>query len=74
MDSFPRRAWERSVVATEQGISGRFDGLFFRPQFVEMHISKTHNQMNKYDLWIYKSAGKVTPSKRDRNPRIASNA
>jgi hypothetical protein len=61
MDSFPRRAWERSVVATKQGISGRFDGLFFRPQFVEIHISKTNNQMNKYDLWIYKSAGKVTP-------------
>jgi len=61
MDSFPRRAWERSVVATKQGISGRFDGLFFRPKQSNPHISKTHNQMNKYDLWIYKSAGKVTP-------------
>ena len=61
MDSFPRRAWERSVVATKQGISGRFDGLFFRPKQSESYISKTHNQMNKYDLWIYKSAGKVIP-------------
>ncbi|CAI8914293.1 hypothetical protein EMIT0P2_40156 [Pseudomonas sp. IT-P2] len=25
-----------------------------------MHISIRNNQMNKYDLWIYKSAGKVT--------------
>ncbi|POA49491.1 hypothetical protein C1893_03180 [Pseudomonas sp. MPR-ANC1] len=47
-------------VATKQGISGRFHGLFFRPPFAGRYISKTHNQMNKYDLWIYKSTGKVT--------------
>jgi hypothetical protein len=44
-----------------QGISGRFDGLFFRLKQRRPYISKKHNQMNKYDLWIYKSAGKVTP-------------
>jgi hypothetical protein len=57
---------------TKQGISGRFDGLFFCPEEVCLYISLTNNQMNKYDLWIYKSAVKVTPSKRDRKPRIAN--
>jgi hypothetical protein len=59
---------------TEQGISGRFDGLFFCLNEVDFHISIMHNQMNKYDLWIYESAVKVTPSKRDRKPRIANTA
>jgi hypothetical protein len=44
-----------------RGFQAVSTAFFFRPQFVEIHISKTNNQMNKYDLWIYKSAGKVTP-------------
>ncbi|SDN83126.1 hypothetical protein SAMN04489798_1276 [Pseudomonas arsenicoxydans] len=36
----------------QQGISGRFDGLFFCPEEVNSYIAKVHNQMNKYDLWI----------------------
>jgi hypothetical protein len=55
-----------------RGFSGRFDGLFFFLKETGLHISLMHNQMNKYDLWIYKSAVKVTPSKRDRKPRIAN--
>jgi hypothetical protein len=35
-----------------QGISGRFDGLFLCLEIADLHISITHNQMNKYDLWI----------------------
>jgi hypothetical protein len=54
------------------GFSGRFDGLFFCLEEIGLYISIMHNQMNKYDLWIYKSAVKVTPSKRDRKPRIAN--
>ncbi|CAI8793719.1 MULTISPECIES: hypothetical protein [Pseudomonas] len=57
---------------TKQGISGRFDGLFFCLEETGLYISFMHNQMNKYDLWIYESAVKVTPSKRDRKPRIAN--
>jgi hypothetical protein len=57
---------------SKQGISGRFDGLFFCLEETGLHISLTNNQMNKYDLWIYKSAVKVTPSKRDRKLRIAN--
>jgi hypothetical protein len=59
-------------VPTKQGISGRFDGLFFCLEETAFYISLRHNQMNKYDLWIYKSTVKVTPSKRDRKPRIAN--
>jgi hypothetical protein len=55
-----------------RGTSGRFDGLFFWLEKIDTYISLTNNQMNKYDLWIYKSAVKVTPSKRDRKPRIAN--
>jgi hypothetical protein len=60
--------WEPSI---KQGISGRLDGLFFCLEKRSLYISLMHNQMNKYDLWIYKSPVKVTPSKRDRKPRIA---
>ena len=34
--------------------------FFFRPEKGKTYISKMHNQMNKYDLWIYKSTGKVS--------------
>jgi hypothetical protein len=61
-----------TTAFTKQGISGRFDGLFFCLENMDLYISKTNNQMNKYDLWIYKSAVKVTPLKRDRKPRIAN--
>ncbi|WP_146242023.1 hypothetical protein [Pseudomonas jessenii] len=61
-----------TTAFTKQGISGRFDGLFFCLENMDLYISKKNNQMNKYDLWIYKSAVKVTPLKRDRKPRIAN--
>jgi hypothetical protein len=60
------------TASTKQGISGRFDGLFFCLEETAFYISLRYNQMNKYDLWIYKSTVKVTPSKRDRKPRIAN--
>jgi len=60
-----------SEASIKQGISGRFHGLFFCPEERFLHISKMHNQMNKYDLKIYKSPVKVSPSKRDRPLRIA---
>ncbi|WP_150772901.1 hypothetical protein [Pseudomonas fluorescens] len=65
-------AESRLNESIKQGISGRFDGLFFRLGESDGYISKTNNQMNKYDLWIYKSAVKVMPSKRDRTLRIAN--
>ncbi|WP_238541222.1 hypothetical protein, partial [Pseudomonas sp. GM18] len=67
------RAWERSCLP-KQGISGRFDGLFFCPEKDNHHIRLRYNQMNKYDLWIYESPVKVTPSTRDRKLRIANTA
>jgi hypothetical protein len=60
------------VYPQSRGFSGRFDGLFFCLEETGVHIPLRHNQMNKYDLWIYKSTVKVTPSKRDRKPRIAN--
>jgi hypothetical protein len=63
---------QASQLTHKAGISGRFDGLFFCLEVTGLHISLAHNQMNKYDLSIYKSAVKVTPSKRDRKPRIAN--
>jgi hypothetical protein len=59
-------------LSKEQGISGRFDGLFLCLENTVSHISISHNQMNKYDLKIYKSPVKVSPSKRDRTRRIAN--
>ncbi|WP_448111728.1 hypothetical protein [Pseudomonas lini] len=56
----------------KQGISGRFDGLFFCLKKANSYIRLKYNQMNKYDLWIYKSAVKVAPPTRDRKPRIAN--
>jgi len=37
-------------MLSKQGISGRFDGLFFCLEENDLYISITHNQMNKYDL------------------------
>ncbi|WP_185076452.1 hypothetical protein [Pseudomonas frederiksbergensis] len=54
--------------------SGRFYGLFFCLEKGVSHSSLKNNQMNKYDLWIYKSPVKVTSSTRDRALRIANNA
>jgi hypothetical protein len=48
------------TITTKQGISGRFYGLFFCLGKDIPYRSTKNNQMNKYDLWIYKSAGKVT--------------
>jgi hypothetical protein len=62
------------TITTKQGISGRFDGLFFCLKKDNLYIHLKYKQMNKYDLWIYKSAVKVTPSTRDRKPRIANTA
>ncbi|KAA0987469.1 hypothetical protein FQ192_20985 [Pseudomonas sp. ANT_J12] len=43
--------------------SGRFYGLFFCLEKGVSHSSLKNNQMNKYDLWIYKSPVKVTSIK-----------
>ncbi|WP_367373371.1 hypothetical protein [Pseudomonas lini] len=69
-----RPASENFVSSTKQGISGRFDGLFFCLEKDSSHIHFGYKQMNKYDLWIYESAVKVIPSTRDRKPRIANTA
>ncbi|WP_157214929.1 hypothetical protein [Pseudomonas sp. GM79] len=67
-----RPASENFMSSIKQGILGRFYGLFFCLEKAVSHRTTMHNQMNKYDLWIYKSAVKVTPSTRDRKPRIAN--
>jgi hypothetical protein len=63
---------QREPHPQSRGFSGRHVGLFFCLAGAEMHISQTHNQMNKYDLKIYKSPVKVSPLKRDRTLRIAN--
>jgi hypothetical protein len=61
-------------MSTKAGDFRPFRRPFFCPEKDNQHIHLRYNQMNKYDLWIYKSPVKVTPSTRDRKLRIANTA
>ncbi|MGF6397913.1 hypothetical protein ABH905_001579 [Pseudomonas frederiksbergensis] len=61
-------------ASTKAGDFWPFRRPFFCPEKDNCYIHLKYNKMNKYDLWIYKSAVKVTLSTRDRKPRIANAA